>query len=55
MSSVLQTELYRNRLSVTLARPGVHNALNAELIEAVGQVFRQAATMDKDPLRRAGR
>ncbi len=47
MSAVLQTEIYRNRLSVTLHRPEVHNALNAELIDALGQVFRKAAALDQ--------
>ncbi|MGH2374653.1 MAG: enoyl-CoA hydratase-related protein [bacterium] len=47
MSSVLQTEIYRDRLSVTLNRPDVHNALDAELIDAVGQVLRQAAGLEK--------
>jgi methylglutaconyl-CoA hydratase len=32
------------RLTVTLTRPDVHNALDAELIDALGQTFRDAAS-----------
>jgi methylglutaconyl-CoA hydratase len=42
MTDVLRAATDGPRLTVTLNRPEVHNALNADLIEALGQAFRDA-------------
>jgi len=47
MSAVLETEFYRPRLTVTLSRPELHNALNADIIDAIGEVFSKAASTNE--------
>jgi methylglutaconyl-CoA hydratase len=45
VSTLLRLQVDGPRLTITLARPEVHNALNAELIEAVGRAVREAAAL----------
>ncbi len=46
MSTLLRRHVDGSRLTLTLSRPDVHNALNAELIGALGAAFREAAGAD---------
>jgi methylglutaconyl-CoA hydratase len=46
MTAPLRTAIEGPRLAVTLSRPDVHNALNADLIESLGQRFREAAALE---------
>ncbi|MDR5683517.1 MAG: enoyl-CoA hydratase-related protein [Armatimonadota bacterium] len=41
--NVLRVEVDGSSLSITLSRPEVHNALSADLIDALGAAFRDAA------------
>lgn len=43
MAPVLKTAVDGPKLTITLNRPEVHNALNGDLIEALGQAFQDAA------------
>lgn len=45
LSTLLRRQTDGPRLTLTLCRPEVHNALNAELIDAVAAVFRDAAAL----------
>ncbi len=46
MSTLLRRHTEGSRLTLTLSRPDVHNALNAGLIDALGEAFRDAAGAD---------
>ncbi|MDQ7858252.1 MAG: enoyl-CoA hydratase-related protein [Armatimonadota bacterium] len=45
MTTLLRLQVEGPRLSITLARPEVHNALNGELIAALGRAVREAAAL----------
>ncbi|HSW10409.1 MAG TPA: enoyl-CoA hydratase-related protein [Bacillota bacterium] len=46
MDEILRCSIDGPRMTVTLCRPRVHNALNAELIAAIDQAFREAAGLE---------